>query len=67
VDESRCGLCGIPVEPQLFKEHTESLEHLVNQHQMLKYWVQLNTIHKEDPELAWELVEGIKNGSIKRI
>jgi hypothetical protein len=64
---AHCGLCNIPVEPQSFKEHVESLEHLVNQHQMLEYWVQLNTIHKEDPKRAIKLVEGIKNGRIKRI
>jgi hypothetical protein len=67
MSESRCGLCGILIEPQKFKNHVESLEHLIHQKQMLDYWVQLNTIYKEDSELALELIEGIKEGIIHDI
>lgn len=63
----RCGLCNIPVKPEKFKEHLKSLEHLINQKQMLDNWVKLNTMYKENPEETLTIIEGIKNGQIKRI
>jgi hypothetical protein len=64
---ARCGLCNIPVEAKEFKAHSESIEHLVNQRQMLDCWVKIQTLGKESPEKAYALIEGIKDGSIKRI
>jgi hypothetical protein len=60
MNESRCGLCNVPVNAQDFKAHVKSFSHLINQHQMVQYWAKLNIIHMN-------LVEGIKNGSITRI
>jgi hypothetical protein len=67
MNESRCGLCNVPVNAQDFKAHVKSFSHLINQHQMVQYWAKLNIIHMNDPQKAMDLVEGIKNGSITRI
>jgi hypothetical protein len=65
--KSRCGLCNIQINPKDFKAHSETLSHKLNLNAMLGYWVELNTLYKDNSDKAFNIIQSIKYNNPNKI